>query len=727
MTVMKRATKILFAISIVTMLVGMHPLRAQESDSLYKDGLQQVTLIARCYGDSVVLRWAPANAGVWLLGSSYGWRLERDMTDEEYEHRTDTNQLSIVLNDGKPILPLTLEQMQERFDSTNLFAGAAAQALYGTNFNNVDPNGSLTNYVFRKDQEQTQRQFLAYLAAEGHPEISDALGLRYVDKSVKKGQVYVYTLYSNIPQKYAEIREPSLMVVNEPFVRTEEEMMPEIKIEQIDGFRAIVYWQRNKLSGYYVERSTDKGKHWTVLNETPIYGYDPDEAAYKVHGHDVAELMIDNVVFFDSLELNTKYMYRVRAFDAFGDLLPYRESSLFAMIDVIPPVPPIILGCEVKDNMVCTVHWEKLVMEEDFAGYILTFSDNPDGPWNHITDVLSPKTTKYVDEIAGDRGRGYYRLFAFDNDKNVSFSGTAINNIEDVVPPTAPTGLKALIDTAGVAHFTWNENPEKDVLGYRVFFANQMDHDFTECSHGLVSTNFFVDTLDCNTITKYAYFYINAEDNSHNVSKHSDTIAVPIPDKIPPQPCILDDITQEGKAVVIRWTKSASEDVQYYFVYRKTRKEKQWHLLQVVNPAMLDGTDYLVFIDYPTPSSVMYNYCIEAVDDFRNSSGRKGEANITVREDALQNIPIELKSSVDNGSVTLQWNYTYKSRNDHYGVIYRSLNGGDYNDVGSFKRGETTYTDYKVKAGDKATYFIVLYLGEGKRSTPSNIVTVTLK
>ena len=688
----------------------------------------KVVLIARAYGDSIVLRWAPQDPAIWMLGNSYGWYINRSLSEAEFNKQTGENpDVEKTLNYGKPITPYTLEEMQTAFDSTNMFAGAAAQALYGKGDGKADPNGSFSNYVFRKDQEQHQRQFMAYLAAEGHPDIATALGLRFVDYDVKKGETYEYTLSSPIPRKYATLYEPSILVENVPYVRQEDEMMTAVNIKQIDEYRAIIYWQRNKLSGYFVERSMD-GRKWEKLNTVPVYGYDPDEGAFAVHGDDVANMMYDNVLFFDSLLLKHTYKYRVRGFDAFGDYLPFRESEKFEMIDAIPPIPAVILGCTPKDNITCTVYWQKDELEDDFEGYVLTFSESPDGPWENVSDVIERKATQYTDEQAGERGRGYYRLFTFDKKKNVSFSGTALNNIEDVIPPIAPTGLKALVDTTGLAVFTWNKNPEKDVMGYRVFFANQMDHEFVECSNGLTKTNEFIDTLDWHTITKYAYYYIVAEDYSHNVSLHSDTIAVPIPDKIAPTPCILDDITVEGNAVVIRWTKSASNDVMYYYIYRKFKKQKQWQLLQVVEPWQIVDADHIVMIDYPEPSSSMYQYCIEAIDDFHNSSGREGLANAFVREATVLDIPIELQASVDkrNHNAKLSWTYNYDGRRDHYGVIYRSLNDGEFVDIANFQRGATTFTDDNLKSGDHASYFIVLYLGNGQRSTPSPTVSVKL-
>lgn len=713
--------KIIWSAILIMVCMGVQCLHAQDTVKIRQNS--NVVLLYRCYGDSIVFRWAPEDPGLWMLTNTRGWYLERSLTDKEIKESGDSTRIDTILNNGQLIRPLTLEQFQQRFDSTDMNAGAAAQALYGQGVFVGDPNSKegFVDFVFRKDQEQHQRHFMALMAAEGRPDIMSALGLRYVDRSVKKGEWYDYTLRTPVPKHLYDVAARSVIVQNVPYVRQEDEMMPDIQIEQIDAYRAIVYWKKNKLSGYFIERKSSKDRKWEPLNTVPLYGYNPDEETYKVFGEDIARLMEGNVTFIDSLDLKTQYQYRVRAFDAFGDKVPFKESEHFEMMDLIPPTQPIITGCVPKDNTTCTVYWEKNVIEDDFEGYVLTFSDSPDGPWSNVSDVLGPKTKQYLDEYAGARGRGYYKLIAFDKYKNVCFSSTAMNNIEDVVPPVAPTGFKALVDTAGLAHFTWNKNPEKDVLGYRIFFANQMDHEFVECSHGLVHTNAFIDTLDWHTITKYAYYYITAEDNSHNVSDHSDTIAVPVPDKIPPTPCILDDITVTDNTVVVRWTKSASTDVMYYFIYRKFKKQKQWELQQAVQPWQIVEADYIVFIDHPAPSADMYQYCIEAVDDFHNTSGRSGYANAFVREARVLDIPIQLTASADkkNNAVTLNWAYDYMGRHPHYGLIYRSVNGGEYKAYQRFEKGTKTFVDRDLKDGDKVSYYIVLYLGKGQRSLPS--------
>ena len=434
----------------------------EEEDS--PQSLYQYTVMARSYGDSIVLRWLPQDAGVWRVASHYGWRISRLKTDAEMDANPSDTTLDIVLTPN-PVKALTLDEMMAKYDSTHFYVGVAAQALYGESYYNPQEAEGFENYVFRKDQEQTQRQMMAYLAAEGHVDAADALGLRIVDKSVKKGEIYTYTIECLVPPEIVQMPVKSFDIENVPFTRTDEDMVQEIHFYQNSPYTVFVYWAKSKLSGYYVERSDDNGKTWKALNEAPIFPYTPDAGTYEVFGQTIGEILEYHVGTFDSLELHKKYLYRVKAFDAFGDYAPYQKSESFEMQDLIPPCVPVLDFVIPEDNKICYLEWYMDYQDEDLKGFVVTFSDDPAGPWTEASDLLPPKTRKWTDKNAHDRGRGYYRVFAVDNNHNVSYSLSQINNIEDDVDPSAPKNLGGVVDTAGVVFLQWDKNPEKDVIG----------------------------------------------------------------------------------------------------------------------------------------------------------------------------------------------------------------------------------------------------------------------
>lgn len=700
---------------------------------------QTFRLMARSYGDRIVIRWAPIDAGVWMTSNHYGWHLFRGSTDDnDTIFYTDADGDTVYehwLTKDHPIMPMTLDEMKQRFDSTDFYAGVAAQAMYGVmhyDVNKADQTNEndLFSVAAKQYQEQTQRQFMAYLAAEIEPDVAQALGLRYVDTNVTPGILYQYTLESLIPKEIVDISPRSILVPCRPFVRKEDEMMPDIRFSQLDIHKVAIRWDKNKLSGYWLERSEDNGKNWTKINEhAPIWPMLPDTGTVAAYGDSVAQWMQDDVIFFDSLDLTKTYIYRVQAFDAFGEKLEWKKSPKFKLMDLQPPAQPLMLGVEPQENRRCVINWDVAYEDKDLKGFLVTFSRDLEGPWANVSSLL-PKTARtYTDTLVYKRGRGLYRIFAVDTAGNVSFSPAMINSIEDIFPPEAPKNIRAISDdSTGLVLLSWDKNTDKDLLAYKVYFANQIDHTFIERTEGYIYKNEYFDSLDLTSLTNEIFYYVIAVDQNHNYSVPSDTIRVRFADLIPPGDPLLQGISQNGDTVIVKWLRSVSTDVEKYFVYRKFREAARWECLATKLPSDFDTNGILTFIDMPTPDPKAYAYCIEAVDSAGNVSGMEGQAVIMVEESPVFSVDIKLKASVnkDPKGVKLEWNYTLDTKKDYYGVVWRATEDGQFKDIGTFRRGDTHYIDETAPAG-KLTYYIQLQLGRGRHSTPSQQTTIKMK
>ena len=742
---------------ILAVMLGMQPLWAQEPQVAVLDSVTgdtaiwpsqavPIRLIARSYGDSIVVRWAVDNAGVWMAANQYGWDLYRstdDPTDQSFFLDTmvysdtmtvDTIWMRHITQNG-PIRPLTLDEMMARFPADNLYAGAAAQALYGTMRYDVnrDESENLSDFMglaFHQYQEQTQRQFIAYLAAECDPQVATALGLRYVDRDVKRGGYYEYNIESRVPQVLADILGTSILVQCVPFKRQADEDMPELTVTQLDASRVALRWQRNRLSGYFVERKCGNGP-WTRMNtEAPIWPMNPDKGTRAVYGDSIASWMEQEVVFIDSLNIGITYTYRVQAFDAFGDRTEWRTAEPYHMLDLVPPAAPRVEPVVVEENRRCLVTWQVPYKDDDLLGYYVAFSVTSGGPWNTISPMLKPESRYYIDSVADVHGRGFYRVFAIDTAGNVAYSSAVLNMIEDIVPPAAPKGLRGIVsDTAGYLYLQWKANTDLDLLAYKVYYANQKDHEFIERSLGYIGDTFFVDSINISTLTSEVFYYVVAVDRNHNYSATSDTLRLRLPDFIAPGVCLLDNMVQDADSVTLRWLSSASDDVERYCIYRKLRNAPQWELVKMLSASEADSL--IRFVDKPAPNPVPYTYAIEAIDSARNSSGYGGQAVVLFSPSNRFDVGFGIDAKVDKkkNRVVLSWEIAYDGRKDYYGVIYRSTDGGQtFNDVATFSRGETSWTDIKVKAGVTYHYYIELrLLGGGAASNPSKVVSAKLK
>lgn len=695
-------------------------------------------LLVRAYGDSVVLRWATEDAGLWITTKDYGWMVYRASTrDKETDFAVDKYGDTIpyvALNGGKPLIPLTLEEMMERFDSTDFYAGVAAQALYGQFQYNVNEQTQNANADFmtlaaKQYQEQTQRHFMAMLAAECSPRVAEAIALRFVDRDVIPGEYYEYFIQAAIPPQIADIEDASVFIRNVPFERGEDEMLPEVSVTQIDTKRAVVRWAKNRLSGYYVDRRDDVDTNWTLLNtNAPVWPMLPDSATRAVYGDSIANWMEHEVLYFDSLELNRTYTYRVRAFDAFGDIVDPREAEPFKIADFIAPIPPYVGEIIPIDNRICKIDWVKPTLEDDLVGYMVMFAPDLEGPWTNISGLLPRDATSYTDSIADQRGRGFYRVFVADTAGNVNFSASMNNNIEDIIPPASPEGLGAIPDdSTGLVLLFWEPNTDNDLLAYKVYYANQRDHKFIELTPGYIHDTFFFDSVDLRSITRDRYYYVIAVDNNHNYSIPSDTLRVLLPDLIPPGVCVLDGVTQDDDTITITWRASVSEDVAAYYVYRKPRPSVNWECIAVITPDKVDKKGLICFGDRPEASVHPWSYCVEVRDSATNSSGMSGFAVAQVDPDPTVKMSIKLKANYKKKNAILTWKINEQPRKDYYGVVYRKEGDGSFHDIGTFSRKQNTFVDTKAPTGTKCTYYIQLQLGRGRHSTPSNEVTVKTK
>lgn len=688
-----------------------------------------VQILARGYGDSVVLRWAPESDAIWLLSNYYGWNLERQFYNPE------TGEMEVeelTEGEGNTILPITLKAMMERFDSTNRQAGLAAQALYSADKVGIQGgNEELMNMISNRTQEQTQRQMIAYMAAEESLEVAKAIGLAYVDKNVKKGVKYYYILRSRIPSEDAHVAAARVEVENEKFT-------PNPYRDEVNGFSAIqdegrvmLFTEKNNLSGYYIEYKTAKSNKWNKLNDAPIYGIKPEKEEYEVFGDTIATLMESHVVTFDSIPINVEYQYRARGFDPFGRLSNWSEPVTVMLHDIDPPSIPILMSSVVsEDNTTTTIRWYKDEIEPDFKGYMLGFSQFSDGPFQKASEPISKYDTVYVDKEAGKRGRGFYCLFATDEYGNASRSNIIMNNVEDVTPPSKPVGLWGAIDTNGIVYLEWVNNPEFDLRGYHVYWANQKDHEFAEVSRGTIRETNFLDTIEVHTPTRHVYYYVQAVDFRNNRSECSDTLEILRPDFIAPSAPVLVDAHQDGDTIYLTWNGCTDEDMKFYYIYRKPQTHNVWELVKTINAKDLGADQVVRFMDVVEPSRTPYLWSINAIDEAGLNSGRSGQALVRVQGPTIVEIEkIACKASLDakSNAVRLDLDWKVQTNYEYYGIVHRKVGNEDWKVVGNFTRHEKQYFDYNAPKGQTCQYYIELYLGKSQHSQPSKTVSVKVK
>ena len=730
---MKRHLIIANVFAVITAF-GAPLAHAQKPSSAPNEKNYTITLSARAYGDSVVLRWMPDDAALWTLGNQHGWTITRTGGKGKSSHRGS------VVNTVKP---WPLEQIASVFGTGDLVAGALAQSLYAPS--NVaqslaDSRTTLVEYVCRMRDEQAGRRAVAMTIANRSARYADAAGLRFADRDVEPGAVYEYTISYAGDKSIFTCQDVSQIVrIN---AATARHSIGSIEVKPVDASRVAVSWPPSDYSGFFIERSLrgDKADDtlWHKLNDSPIVKLDAlATAMYAVLG-----VSRENVVFIDSLQAGQTAVYRVRGYDLFADCSPWGETKAYTMPEGHALKAPLLVKATPADSGRCCIEWQ-LPADETYHGFAVAYAKNGDDVWTNVSGKLARDVTTFVDSTAGKRGVGYYRVYAFDSTGRLSFSNLLPGITVDSLSPAAPAAPRAVaslvktdrdglhVNTGRAAvKISWNKLNKKnaeDLWGYRVFSSDKRDGAYGEVSPSILAANSFTDTVNVEGETAVAYYYVVSVDSRGNNSQPSDTIQVALPDIIKPLPCEWKSTTSADNKTSIKWHRSKSPDVVKYNIYSQTpgSGNRQW--LTTIDSTTYGESPYVTYRVALAAQLFPVEYSIEAVDASGNVSEPGGFVSLPANAEADPGITLKAKYNRKTSSVTLTWQYAAKPDAKFQGLIYRTAGDGKPVAVGAFKPSQTSFTDSRLPNAKRATYHIVLKTSASEASKPSSPATVTLK
>lgn len=680
----------------------------------------RIMVRVRSYGDSIVVRWAPNHPVAWSVTNRFGYIVTRRYLDVDDEYKVE------VLT-PEPLKPWSLERMMDHFGPNDTIAAVAAETIHGEGFTpgEIDEHqqGFMESLIHEQEIQQTRFAF-AMQAAEFSPEVAKAMALRFTDHDVKEGVLYDYLVTVVTPEDLLYIEGGSDLVR----CGTPEPLYPpdEVDIRQSDYNRIELAWSRDRSSAYFIERSTDGGQTFNRVNRLPYYSTEPDPTwesdspTIQFYGS-----VLDHYhIFSDTVTPGITYHYRLQGIDGFSDLTPFTEPVHITPIDLTPLTAPVILQASTYNDTMVKVSWG-IDDDPDVAGFYIEKSDSHEGIFTRINDLmLPPNTTEFVDVHASETRGGFYRVVAIGHSGKQSMSSMARGFVEDFDPPSTPEGLNGIVYHDGIVELFWDHSPEDDVRGYRVAYANQVDHDFVVITPWPISDNYFRDTIPVRTLTRNIYYKVLAEDFSGNRSPYTEILKLTRPDIIPPVTPVAVDARQDAENVHIWWSPSPSKDLLIYRVFRKQEKEERWALVQEFDPAEVG--DRIAFTDSPSPSPMPYLYGIEAIDQAGNTSGLSRVLSFRVRGNPVPDIPISLTAQYDeeNRQVNLQW--TCDSPFPYYVILLRSAGDAPLAPVTTLEASHNSYTDRRLNSGSSFSYAIRLQLEDGRQSQPSETIQVTI-
>jgi fibronectin type 3 domain-containing protein len=686
-------------------------------------------LAARADRDSIVLRWAPSTAGGWLTANKYGYIISRVAFLKN--GKPDVNSFRQLTS--TPVKPWSAEEWQKR-GSGRKFTLAASQALYGKNFHREMPAGTPEPGQLRAAYDELMNRYsFALLCADLDPLAADGLGLRFVDREVTPGTKYLYFLSTAVKTSDYAFDTAYTVVSAERFVAPPG---PEgLRAEEKD-MAVVLRWTQplkgNQFTAYNIYRSEDGGKEYKLLSEDP---YIPlvQKAARSKEEFEPS--------YTDTTVVNyRKYKYQVRGFTPFGDISKPSEVDAMPRDLTAPPAPIVQKPVQAGKTSV-KLTWDTTATTPDLVGFSVLRSALPLTGYHVVWEKIPtgdveqqraeiaqairlhplPKTARsYVDTNATPL-EPYYSVAALDTAGNFLMSLPVYSELVDTARPSVPTGLAGTVDTNGVVHLHWHLGPEPNIIGYRVYWANDQSHEFTERTPVPVKDTVFVDTVTLNTPTRNVYYRIAAVNDRYNHSYPSPVLILRRPDVVPPQPPVFRRVEVSDSSVFLAWSASTSEDVESQALFRRRAGEQVWRRIASFGPAQES------YVDTTVVRRTTYEYELEAVD----SSGLHSERSMAVKarpyDTGVRPGVQDLQVSYDDTSKTasLSWKYPGLPNEKYWFVVYRSVDANPLTEYTSVAGTNTSFKDTDIQSGKTYRYSVCVMTELGGKSRLSQPVTMT--
>ncbi len=690
----------------VLLIILSQSILSQQQDPLRS----QLYVIAKSYGDSVLIRWAPDKPVAWQLGNKAGYRVERLSMGKDSTSAIGSWQL--LTKDTLRTWPLDLMKARLRNDR---FAPIVAQAVYGKSFT-PNSQGLGTKGLMNLALEQENRYSFALFAADNSGGVASALGLRFMDKTVEKGNSYLYRVISFVDLNKFKV-DTGFILINTNKI----ESVPAAPDFTADGQekKIVLEWNiilyKNTFGSYYIERSTDKrGKKWERLTPMPVVLGTPDNAKQEAYLMSYADSVGENYV---------PYKYRIIGITPFAELSEPSAVVTAWGRDRTPPSPIFNIEAKGLDEKSIEITWNKDVIEPDLKGFIIERSDKVDQGFQTLTtDILGKEARRYVDRTANLFAENYYRVLSVDTAGNINPSFTAYAFVVDSIPPAMPAGLEGIIDTNGIVTLKWKLGQEPDILGYRVFTANQADHQFANITPYPVGDTTFTDSISLNTLTKHVYYKVIAVDGHYNHSVPSKILELKRPDKVIPVKPLFSNVLVTDSSVVLTWFNSSSSDAVKTNLYRRTEKS-DWMLIQSFD---VQGK-VQNYTDRRLTKKVMYYYTLEAKDDAGLLSGKCNPVSARVYDNGVRDALKNFNVNYNTASKKVEINWEYKQNSDLYFVIYRSYNDGDFTVYKSVDGEKRSYSDGGLVGNGRYQYAIRVVYNDGGQSPLSKRISLMVE
>jgi uncharacterized protein len=681
-----------YSLMIIALILSEYTSMAQD--------LSGIGVRANVKENFIQLRWAVTMPMAWKQSNTFGFTVERYTVVRNGEVLSQPDRVVITTT---PLKPQPLNNW-EKLATSNNNAAVIAQALYGENFKLSDEDSKGVSKLIALAQELEQRYLVSMYAADLCYPAALLAGWGFEDKTVKNGERYLYRVISAVPEKTLKIEMGSVYIsLNDVTTLPQPQ-----ELAAVFGDKSVLLaWNYGILNSvynaYFLEKSLD-GKTFKRLSDTPLVNMNSKNGKSA-----------ERMFYTDSLKDNTSTAYyRLIGINAFSEEGPPSEVVKGEGKNKLIYVPHIQRAVPDKDG-VLTVEWEFDERgNEQLKEFELQRSDNVKGPYVSVLKNISPdkRATTYDSLLASN----YFVIAAVPKEGEPVLSFPVLVQPSDTIPPSAPIGLKGIVDSLGVVQLSWTPNKESDIYGYRIYRAQTLGEELIPLTDNAVLKNIWVDTIDVRNLNSKIYYAVTALDKRYNQSDKSETAILQKPELVPPSTPIIMGYKLTGKTVILEWACGREENLAAIQLYRN-EKGKESELLK-----LLTDFNSQLYTDSTLQADKFYCYSMVSV----TIGGLKSAPSpvVTLQAPALaceqgKIIAFTAKFNKKTNHHDLEWKHNMS--NVKQWEIYRNEESKGFTLWKVVKGYETKTEDHAVKPATYYEYMIRVGYENGKKGAVAKV------
>lgn len=625
------------------------------------------------FNDGIAFRWTPSDIALWRHWNEKGYFLERYTISETKK----ANSTAILINGG----PITSQKIKDSTDNNTAFIKACLEA--------ETQDYSTPADIVKANDENIQKHTLAMLLLQKNYELTLQSGLGYIDAAIEPQTIYLYKLYP----ADACPEDTILTLINTAKQTTPEP--PEKPIPSISGNSIFLQWPSADSRDYFafiIEKSSDSA-FTNSVNTAEILNQCEPIMRYIDTGYTSGQTIF----------------YRIKGqgyFNNTGPASPYAEITPFTS----PTAYPAYFSANTDNKDSITLQWQFEPKQRHLIrGYMLYESDSIEGIFLPIDSVQYPANTEKISIKNTLIKKPYLKTVAIDLNGNSHLSHSLFLPMTDSTPPDAPDIVLSEISSSGIVKIIWKNNCKTGDAGYRIYKAYNSAYEFTPANPHYYSDTVFSDTLFLKMIRDSVYYKITALDDHYNESAYSKTIALKIPDIIPPDAPIIYNISEGTYYAKIKWHCSEAGDIDHYELSRSNEETGASNTI-MINPDSCSYTDSTLL------PGKRYYYSIKAVDKGGFSSKTSPAFPVFTSHEYIMPPITHIKKLVDTAAMSIHfyWNYDYEGIS-HYKII-RINTDRTISTIGTTSGDEMFFTYRYIPPIITCEYRIIAYFKDGRKS-----------